>query len=122
MNSVGFDPAASRQQFIDLLVSQIQYQDPLEPVSQDDITSQLAQFSTVEGVNELNLQFAELLRTQTLFSGVQMLGQQVEYLSPQSGTIETGTIETSRVSDGKLELTVNGEPVGTSAIHAVIKN
>ncbi|WP_405279734.1 flagellar hook assembly protein FlgD [Cobetia sp. Ld8] len=41
-------------QFMTLLVAQMQNQDPMDPVSNSDLTAQLAQISTVSGIEELN--------------------------------------------------------------------
>lgn len=41
------------QQFLKLLVTQLTNQDPLQPQDQSQFLAQLAQFSTVEGVNNM---------------------------------------------------------------------
>lgn len=48
------------QRFLTLLVSQLQNQDPLNPMDNSQITSQLAQLSTVTGVNKINDTLASL--------------------------------------------------------------
>lgn len=45
---------AMQNQFLTLLVTQMQNQDPLNPMDNSQITSQLAQLSTVNGINNLN--------------------------------------------------------------------
>ena len=70
----GFNAELGRQQFLDLMVTQLQYQDPLEPVGQEDFLQQLAQFSVVEGVEQLNVQFADFLSLQTLNQGADLVG------------------------------------------------
>nr|WP_315846744.1 flagellar hook capping FlgD N-terminal domain-containing protein [uncultured Achromobacter sp.] len=42
-----------QDQFLKLLVTQLQNQDPLNPMQNAELTSQLAQISTVEGINNL---------------------------------------------------------------------
>ncbi|KGD93144.1 flagellar basal body rod modification protein [Achromobacter sp. RTa] len=42
-----------QDQFLTLLVTQLQNQDPLNPMQNAELTSQLAQISTVEGINNL---------------------------------------------------------------------
>ena len=59
-----------QEDFLQLIVAQIQNQDPFEPVENGAFIGQLAQFGTVDGVNNLNDAFAEfsqgLLNNQTL--------------------------------------------------------
>lgn len=120
MDIGNFNPEQSYEQFIQLMVSQIQYQDPLDPVSQESTTAQLAQISTVSGINELNLQFSELLQMQTLFDGAELVGQHVEYASPTTGESTTGKIDEARISGGQLSLSVNSEDISLTDVVAVI--
>ena len=46
--------AASADRFLKLLVTQLQNQDPLNPLDNAQITSQMAQISTVNGIQKLN--------------------------------------------------------------------
>ncbi len=48
-------------QFLNLLITQMKNQDPMNPMDNSQITSQLAQLSTVEGVNNLNTTMQSLL-------------------------------------------------------------
>lgn len=47
-------PEAEADKFMTLLVTQMKNQDPLNPLDNAQVTSQLAQLSTVTGVNKLN--------------------------------------------------------------------
>lgn len=48
------DMGQIQDQFLTLLVTQLQNQDPLNPMDNAQVTSQMAQLSTVSGINELN--------------------------------------------------------------------
>lgn len=49
------DPSEDlRNNFMTLLVTQLQNQDPLKPMENAELTSQLAQINTVSGINSLN--------------------------------------------------------------------
>lgn len=56
--SPGARPAAiaaeAQDRFLNLLVTQLKNQDPLNPLDNAQVTSQLAQLSTVNGINQLN--------------------------------------------------------------------
>lgn len=55
------DTAASTQdRFLKMLVAQLQNQDPLNPMDNAEITSQMAQLSTVTGIDKLNATMAAL--------------------------------------------------------------
>ena len=53
--------ADGEQRFLKLLVTQLNNQDPLNPLDNAQLTSQLAQMSTVSGIEKLNTAFASLL-------------------------------------------------------------
>ncbi len=42
------------QSFLNLMITQLKYQDPMNPTSQQDFLAQTAQFSSVEQLTELN--------------------------------------------------------------------
>ncbi|MCE9683068.1 flagellar hook assembly protein FlgD [Halomonas alkalisoli] len=46
--------AELRNNFMTLLIAQMQHQDPLEPMDNHEMTSQLAQINTVSGIEDLN--------------------------------------------------------------------
>jgi len=48
------DAAGASSQFLKMLVAQLKNQDPLNPMDNAQITSQMAQLSTVDGINRLN--------------------------------------------------------------------
>ena len=48
------DAAASQDRFLKLLVAQLNNQDPMNPMDNAQMTSQMAQINTVSGIQELN--------------------------------------------------------------------
>jgi len=74
------DAKATSERFLKLLVAQMQNQDPLSPMDNAQVTSQMAQINTVSGIEKLNLtvqglssQFAQLQAVQ----GVSLVGHDV---------------------------------------------
>jgi len=53
--------AAQQDRFLKLLVAQLKNQDPLNPMDNAQMTSQMAQMSTVEGVEKLNTTVTSLV-------------------------------------------------------------
>ena len=61
LNASASSAAQIQDQFMTLLVAQMKYQDPTDPMKSAEMTSQMAQISTVEGVNKLNGSMNSLL-------------------------------------------------------------
>ena len=83
--------------FLKLLVTQLQYQDPMEPTSNTEYMSQMAQFSSVEQMQNL---------TSTITSGqtMSLTGQYVILNVPDAaGNIDqvSGLVDYVTVQDGK---------------------
>lgn len=47
-----------KNEFLNLMIAQMNNQDPLDPAKNEDFIAQLAQFSTVEGIENMNLSMA----------------------------------------------------------------
>jgi flagellar basal-body rod modification protein FlgD len=76
----GKDNDVSADRFLRLLVAQMRNQDPLNPLDNAQVTSQMAQISTVEGIQKLNATLATLQlgfdKAQTL-QAASMVGRHV---------------------------------------------
>ncbi|MEW4526359.1 MAG: flagellar hook assembly protein FlgD [Maioricimonas sp. JB045] len=109
-----------QQQFLDLLVTQLRNQDPLEPVEQTEFISQLAEFSVLEGVQTLNAQFDDMLKLQQLSDGADLVGKTVEFISPTTGELERAQVEEARVLDGRIMLTAGANVVSLDQVTGVV--
>ena len=74
--------------FLKLLVAQMKYQDPLQPTDSAQMMSQLAQFSQVEGLNNLNKQITALGLSQDFSAAVAMIGKTVSYKDAAGDTTD----------------------------------
>lgn len=66
--------------FLKLLVTQLQNQDPMNPMENAELTSQLAQMSTVEGINKMNASLDGLMaqyKSNQILQGASLVGHQV---------------------------------------------
>ena len=76
----GANEAGSQDRFLKLLVTQLQNQDPLSPMDNAELTSQIAQINTVTGIATLNTSVQALsgqfLQMQTL-QGASLIGKDV---------------------------------------------
>lgn len=65
----------SQNDFIKLFMSQLTYQDPLEPVDNSQFLAQLAQFSSVEQARAMNEKLDNLLSIGTTFQAASLVGR-----------------------------------------------
>ncbi len=115
------DPAAMQDRFLKLLVAQLNNQDPMNPLDNAQMTSQMAQINTVSGIQTLNQTMqsmaAQFATMQTL-QGTQMIGRSVlaegNKLSTSSG-VSKGQFElSSAAADTRVEIvSPGGVVVGT---------
>ena len=74
------DAASSQDRFLKLLVAQLNNQDPMNPMDNAQMTSQIAQINTVTGIQQLNETVKGLVgqfASQQLMQGSAMVGRQV---------------------------------------------
>lgn len=81
-----------QEQFLELLTTQLTHQDPLKPMENGDFLGQMAQFSTVSGIGELNDSFADFassLSSDQALKAANLIGHTVSAPS-SSGLLEAG--------------------------------
>ncbi|MGI9607346.1 MAG: flagellar hook assembly protein FlgD [Acidimicrobiales bacterium] len=106
-----------RDLFLKLLVAQVQYQDPLEPMDNQEYLAQTAQFTMVEQITRMAEQTSELLAFQraTLASG--MIGQTVTAVD-ESEASTTGVVSGVDYNFGDPQLLIDGQRVGLDEVVA----
>ncbi len=86
--------------FLKLMVAQLQAQNPLEPGNSNEFVNELAQLTQVE-------QTTNLANASELSGAVQLIGHKVTYNSP-SGVSATGTVESVQSDSSGTSVTVEG--------------
>jgi flagellar basal-body rod modification protein FlgD len=110
-----------RDAFLQLLVQQMQMQDPLEPISNEDMIANLAQFSSLEQMENLNDSFeafAQSMAQQNVVSASGLIGREVSGLDVQ-GQLVNGTVERVFAEGGAVYLTVGEQIVALPSVYEV---
>jgi len=119
MDLGGISSNQLKDQFLTLLVTQLQNQDPIEPVKQEDFIGQLAQFSTVEGIEELNSQFSEILYSQQLLGGFDLVGKDISYIAPGDAEPSRGHVDQVLVDNGTISVVVGDKTIPVNQVFSV---
>jgi flagellar basal-body rod modification protein FlgD len=123
-----YDQVAPKQQldkdaFMKLLVTQMKSQDPLSPQSNQEFIGQLANFSSLEQMQNLNdnvLGLALLQQDSSLLlamsNGSALIGKDVVYEDPSTGATKTGHVESMLMQDGQALLKVGSSKIPLASI------
>jgi flagellar basal-body rod modification protein FlgD len=96
-----------KDDFLKLFVTQLQHQDPMNPMNDSEFMGQMASFSTLEQVTNLAAANQKIAGSLTSTSAVGLIGRTVSYVDGND-EIHTGTVEKVTTTDGKPFLTVAG--------------
>jgi flagellar basal-body rod modification protein FlgD len=88
--------------FLKLMIAQLQAQNPLEPGNSNEYLNELAQFTQVE-------QTTNLASSSELSSAVQLIGKTVAYTAASGATV-TGKVESVQSTAAGTTITVEGQP------------
>ena len=102
MDSLSATSSASSIQmdYMKLLIVQLQNQNPLEPLDNNEMASQLAQFSQLQQLESMNTSFAKVLSTTELTYANSLIGKEVSFIAET----ETGTTD---ITSGIVEQVYN---------------
>jgi flagellar basal-body rod modification protein FlgD len=112
---MGAAAGLGKDDFMKLLIAQLQNQDPMKPMEDKEFIAQLATFSSLEATQKVNEQLDDLLGSQSLVQAATLIGKQATAKLTTGETL-TGTISEVRMLNGKPTAVLNGREVDTSLI------
>lgn len=74
----------NKDEFLRLMVTQLQQQDPLNPMDNQAMAAQMAQFASVEQMSNLNDNFAQANTISQFMDSTRLLGRDVSIIDPAS--------------------------------------
>jgi len=96
-------------QFLQLLTTQLQNQDPLSPMDDTQSVAELAQFSSLQATSNLASSFTAFQSNFAVMQSASLIGKNVSAQTTDAGgntTTVTGTIKTISVVNGTPEFTL----------------
>ena len=108
-----------KQAFLQLLVAQMQYQDPLEPMDNTEYISQLAQFSALEAMQNVD----QTLTNQNAFN---LVGKQVIMsVGSEDGSTTAeiaGKVDFVQIIDGKAYVSIEDKMYSIDDLEYVVSD
>ena len=99
--------ALGKDEFLELLMTQMQNQDPLDPRDSQATIAQLAQFSSLEQMQNLNEQASASRRSDELIGSAQLIGSSVNGQLVNGQQIQ-GVVDEVTWEDNALQLNIGG--------------
>ena len=110
--------SADKEMFLNLLVAQLRYQDPMNPADSGEFLAQSAQFTALEKMQAVADQTAGLLAAQVSFGATGLVGRYVSYLD-EHGASHTGQVGSVTYDQSGPMLVVDGESVALGQVETV---
>lgn len=105
-----------KDDFLRLLITQLTHQDPMNPVDDKEFIAQMAQFSTLEQMQNMSSDFSQI-------KAFSMIGKTVTASIIDKGTnakqLVEGVVDSVTIENGKSILSVNGKDVPVDSVISV---
>lgn len=106
-NEIARRAAITQEDFLQVLLAQLQFQDPLEPLDNSEFIAQFAQLTNLEQTQQLNDKLDTVLTLQADNQAVNLLGRSVEFNTDTAAII--GEVSAITFANGVPALTVRGD-------------
>lgn len=108
-----------KDSFLKLLVTQLKHQDPTKPMEDKEFISQMAQFSSLEQMSNLNKEIRNLVTSSKSSEAYGILGKDIEAYDPVQKKQVRGTVNSVFYKADELMIGVGKEEVLMKNIHSV---
>ena len=105
--------------FLQLLITQLRYQDPTDPLQDREFVAQLAQFTALEQAQQTNDMLMLLAQLTSATQAISLVGRTVEYVG-ESGEVETGEVSGITFDQGTPYLLIGEEEISPATVTRVL--
>jgi flagellar basal-body rod modification protein FlgD len=106
-------------QFLKLMITELQNQDPLNPLENAEILQQISQIREIGATGQLTETLQAVLLGQNLTSATSMIGKTVQALSDDAKNV-SGTVGKVTVANGDVRLHIGDSAVRLSNVREVV--
>ena len=106
-------PLFASDEFLKILIAELQSQDPFEPMDTGEFLAQMVQIQSLEVNSRLSSLLSDMKSQQEIGAAGNLIGKEVMGLA-DSGAIVSGTVDSVIVLDGRVRLVVGGYSLALS--------
>lgn len=115
--STGSASKMGSTEFMNLMMKQLQYQDPMSPVSNAEFIAQQAQFTQLSTTQEMSTNIAS---NNAVSEALSLVGKSVTITDPNDSTKTiTGSVKSATISGKNSTININGTDYGLSYLKSV---
>ena len=107
-----------KDMFLQLLVAQMRYQNPLKPMEQSEFMAQATQLASVEALQAVQTSQAEMAQGQRSLAAASLVGRSVSGRS-LDGEAVSGVVDRVLISETGISLVVDGSTLPLSSVTSV---
>jgi flagellar basal-body rod modification protein FlgD len=108
-----------KESFLKLLVTQLQHQDPTKPMEDKQFIAQMAQFSSLEQMTNMNKEMGKLLSSFKSNEAYSILGKRVDAFDPVKKLAVTGIASSIKFVDNQPKILVGNTLINPADISSV---
>ena len=106
-----------KDNFMQMLLTQLRYQDPMNPMKDSVFMSQISQLQMADKMSQLNKSMLESVRAETLSQAANFIGRRVH--ATQNGESVEGVVNSVQQRNGAVTLSVGGRIVTLPEIERI---
>jgi flagellar basal-body rod modification protein FlgD len=111
--------AVGTGEFLQLMIAELQNQDPLNPADNTALLTQLSQIRQVASSDKLSSTLDTVLLGQNLTNATSMIGKQVKALGDDNKDV-TGTVSKVTVTDGTVNVFINDKSFKLTNVREIL--
>jgi len=119
INYAGEKSQLGKDSFLKLLVTELSHQDPTKPMEDKQFIAQMAQFSSLEQMTNLNKEMRSLIKNSSSSQAYAILGKRVEAMDPVTKKPVSGIVSSIYYSGDQMMLKVGNRDISMDDIHSV---
>jgi len=108
-----------RTDYMRLLITQLQNQNPLEPMDNNQMATQLTQLSQLEQLENMQSAFQRVLVAEQTSQATELIGKEISFFPAGGAERSSGWVDQVELVDGEIKLVVGSHRVSMDEVRSI---